>query len=679
MRPESYSLLYLIPLLPLIGAATLTLVGARLPKALVVLVALGGSLGAFAASIASTWVFYRLQETPLEAVLWEWIAVGRYTFDFTLGFDALTSALILVVTGVGFLIHVYSVGYMKEDPGFFRYFAYLNFFIFAMSILALGRSLPVMFIGWEGVGLASYLLIGFWYSDPEKALAGKKAFIVNRIGDFGFLIGIFTLVGLFGTGDFQLLKEAAAGLRDLDEVLKIGIFAGYTPRAVITFACLSLFVGACGKSAQIPLYVWLPDAMAGPTPVSALIHAATMVTAGVYMVVRLNFFFSPSVAPIAMHVIAWVGGLTAIFAASIGLAQNDIKKVLAYSTVSQLGYMFLAAGLGAYSAAVFHLVTHAFFKACLFLGSGAVIHALHGEQDMRRMGGLRRPLPVVFWTFLISTLALAGVAPLAGFFSKDAILARAFDVSRPLWMLGFLGAGLTALYMGRLLGLTFFGSARYNAAHGADVGHGADAAHGHGTAKEIHLHKPDLWMRTPLILLGALAAVAGLLNLPHVFHLEGVAGGHALETQWFDHYLSSVVGAPQVLLDAGIEWLLMGVSVVWAVFWLFAGYAIYRRGPSATLERATRSGPARWAHVVLREKWFVDEVYEYVIVIPVRTMASFFALFIDPFVIDGLFVKGSALGVRSSGRGLSWLQTGNIQSYATVFVVAVAAIILWAV
>ncbi|MCB9654892.1 MAG: NADH-quinone oxidoreductase subunit L [Deltaproteobacteria bacterium] len=690
MRPESYSLLYLIPLFPLIGAATLTLFGARLPKPLVVLVALGGALGAFTASVASTWVFYRLQGAPLEAVLWEWIAVGRYTFDFTLGFDALTSALILVVTGVGFLIHVYSVGYMKEDPGFFRYFAYLNFFIFAMSILALGRSLPVMFIGWEGVGLASYLLIGFWYADPDKALAGKKAFIVNRIGDFGFLVGIFTLVALFGTGDFQALKEAAEGLRNLDVPLASGLFADYTPRAVITFACLSLFVGACGKSAQIPLYVWLPDAMAGPTPVSALIHAATMVTAGVYMVVRLNFFFSPEVAPIAMHTIAWIGGLTAIFAASIGLAQNDIKKVLAYSTVSQLGYMFLAAGLGAYSAAVFHLVTHAFFKACLFLGSGAVIHALHGEQDMRRMGGLRRPLPVVFWTFLISTLALAGVAPLAGFFSKDAILAEAFERSRPLWMLGFLGAGLTALYMGRLLGLTFFGSARYNDAHGhahahADAhdghghGHGDAALGAHGSSKGMDLHKPDLWMRTPLVLLGALALVAGILNLPHIFHHEAAAGGHGLETQWFDHYLASVVGSSVLNLDAATEWLLMGVSVAWAVFWLFAGYVIYRRGPSAVLERVTRGGPVRWVHVLLREKWFVDEIYEYVIVTPVRLLASVFAWIIDPFVIDGLFVKGSAFGIRSSGRGLSWLQTGNIQSYATVFVVAVAAIILWAV
>ena len=338
--------------------------------------------GSFAISVVSVMLFLR-EGRPLEYELWTWMDVGRYNVGLTLGLDQLSSVLILVVTGVGFLIHLYSTEYMHDDPAYWRFFAYLNLFIFAMTVLVLGRSLPVMFIGWEGVGLASYLLIGFWYTDAAKAVAGQKAFIVNRIGDFGFLVGIFTLFAVFGTADFHELR-AAASATSSEVILSSGIFAGYSVSGIITFACLSLFVGACGKSAQIPLFVWLPDAMAGPTPVSALIHAATMVTAGVYMVCRLFFLFD--MAPAALEVVAWIGGLTALFAATIGLAQNDIKKVLAYSTVSQLGYMFLAAGLGAYSIAIFHLITHAFFKACLFLGSGSVIHAMHGEQDMRPHG-----------------------------------------------------------------------------------------------------------------------------------------------------------------------------------------------------------------------------------------------------------------------------------------------------
>ncbi|CDF32714.1 unnamed protein product, partial [Chondrus crispus] len=446
-----YAALILIPLIPLLGAATLGLFGPRMSHTGVNLTGLSACFGSFAVALTSVILFLR-EGKPLEYELWSWMAVGRFDIGLTVGLDQLSAVLILVVTGVGFLIHLYSTEYMHDDPAYWRFFAYLNLFIFAMSVLVIGRSLPVMFIGWEGVGLASYLLIGFWYTDTAKAAAGQKAFIVNRIGDFGFLLGTFTLIAVFGTADFYELRAAASATTP-EVILQTGIFAGYSVGGIITFACLMLFIGACGKSAQVPLYVWLPDAMAGPTPVSALIHAATMVTAGVYMVCRLFFLFD--MAPAALEVVGWVGGITALFAATIGLAQNDIKKVLAYSTVSQLGYMFLAAGLGAYSIAIFHLVTHAFFKACLFLGSGS--------------------LPVVFWTFGFSTLALAGIAPLSGFFSKDAILAYAWQENRALWVMGFLGAGLTALYMSRLVCMTFFGKELRSK---DEDGH------------EIHLHMP---------------------------------------------------------------------------------------------------------------------------------------------------------------------------------------------
>ncbi|MEQ8276793.1 MAG: NADH-quinone oxidoreductase subunit L [Deltaproteobacteria bacterium] len=657
MEPAVYPALLFIPLLPLIGATVLCFFGSRMERGLVSMIALSTVFGSFVLSAAAMWTLFKTG-VPLTYVLWDWMAVGRYTIELAFGYDELGGTLMLVVTGVGFLIHVYSTEYMHDDPAYWRFFAYLNLFIFAMSVLVIGRSLPVMFIGWEGVGLASYLLIGFWYTDPEKAKAGKKAFITNRVGDFGFLIGMFTLISLFGTLDYAGLQDGAqlvAG--NLDAKMSTGLFVGLTPRAVITFACLSLFVGACGKSAQLPLYVWLPDAMAGPTPVSALIHAATMVTAGVYMVARLHFIFD--MAPIAMDVVAWVGGLTAIFAATIGLAQNDIKKVLAYSTVSQLGYMFLAAGLGAYGVAVFHLVTHAFFKACLFLGSGTVIHALHGEQDMRRMGGLKTKLPVVYWTFGISTLALAGVFPLSGFFSKDAILAYAYQEKFPLWILGFIAAGLTALYMSRLVCLTFYGEYRLKDAN----------------EQPVHVHKPHFGMKGPLIVLAGLAAVAGVFNLPHVIaHLVGDQYG-----VMFEHFVSDATKTKAMQLSAATEWGLMGASVVWALIGLFLGYAIYKNGPSPAMEKFVRSGAGRVAHVLLYGKWFVDEIYQFVIIGPLRMLASLCAVVVDPWLIDGAAVRGSGYSVMGIGRLLSKLQTGNVQSYATVLVVAIAAILLWAV
>lgn len=652
MQTAVFPALALIPLLPLLGASILCLFGSRMERGLVSTVALGSVLGSFLVSCVAAWSMLK-HGTNLEYVFWDWMSVGRYSFDLALAFDRLAAVLILVVTGVGFLIHVYSTEYMHDDPAYWRYFAYLNLFIFAMSVLVLGASLPVMFIGWEGVGLASYLLIGFWYSDPDKARAGKKAFITNRVGDFGFLIGMFALISLFGTLDFDGLAAGAQMVRRIDAPLTSGLFVGVSPRAVITFACLALFLGACGKSAQIPLYVWLPDAMAGPTPVSALIHAATMVTAGVYMVAKLHFLFD--MAPIAADTVAWVGGLTAIFAASIGLAQNDIKKVLAYSTVSQLGYMFLAAGLGAYSVAIFHLVTHAFFKACLFLGSGAVIHALHGEQDMRRMGGLKTKLPVVYWTFGISTLALAGIFPLSGFFSKDAILAYAFQEKLPLWVLGFIAAGLTALYMSRLVCMTFYGNYRLKDEH----------------EQPVHVHKPHWGMKAPLVILALAATVAGVANLPHVF-------GHAVALK-FEHFVEPATATKAMTLSAGTEWGLMGASFVWALIGLFLGYAIYKEGPSPAMDRFVRAGFGRVAHVLLYGKWFVDEIYQFVVIGPLRMFASLCAVVIDPWLIDGAAVRGSSLTVLGVGKMLSKIQTGNVQAYATVLVAAVAAILLWAV
>ena len=652
METAQYPPLALIPLLPLLGAATLALLGPRLPRSIVNGVALASVFGAFVITVVSTVTFAEAGH-PLEAVLWTWMDVGRFRVDFALTFDQLTASLLLVVTGVGFLIHVYSTEYMGHDPGHWRYFAYLNLFISAMSVLVLGASLPVMFIGWEGVGLASYLLIGFWFTDQDKARAGKKAFITNRIGDFGFLLGTFFLFGLFGTGDFYALREMVEQVGATD-VIRSGLFAGMTFQTVMTYTCLLLFLGACGKSAQIPLYVWLPDAMAGPTPVSALIHAATMVTAGVYMCCRVFFLFD--MAPVAAETVAVIGGVTALFAATIGLAQDDIKKVLAYSTVSQLGYMFLAVGLGGYAAAMFHVVTHAFFKACLFLGSGAVIHALHEEQNIQRMGGLRTRLPVVFWTFVVSTLALAGIPLFSGFFSKDAILAYAWQENTLLWAIGFAAAGLTALYMTRLVCLTFFGEYRCVDAEG----------------RPVAVHAPHWPMRMPLVVLAVLATVAGIFNVPHVMSHD-----YAL---WFDHYLEPAVESKALHLPAATEWTLMAVSVGVAMAGILVGLVVYRTGPSTTMARLTQGGVGGFAYTLLYGKWFVDEVYQRAMIRPLQILSSLFATVVDLWIIDGLFVRGSAFVVVGFGRLFGRLQTGSVQIYATVLVVGVAAmLVMWAV
>ncbi|MEL7368476.1 MAG: NADH-quinone oxidoreductase subunit L [Myxococcota bacterium] len=652
METAQYFPLALIPLLPLLGAAVLAVLGAQLPRTVVNGIALTSVLGAFGITVVSTLTLVEVGH-PLKVVLGSWMSVGRFDVDLALALDPLNAALLLVVTGVGFLIHVYSTEYMGHDPGHWRYFAYLNLFIFAMSVLVLGASLPVMFIGWEGVGLASYLLIGFWFTDLQKARAGKKAFIVNRVGDFGFLLGTFILFGVFGTGDFYELRTLTEGLPETAVIRSLGLFPGMSVQTAATFACLCLFLGACGKSAQIPLYVWLPDAMAGPTPVSALIHAATMVTAGVYMCCRLYFLFD--LAPAAAETVAVVGGLTAFFAATIGLAQDDIKKVLAYSTVSQLGYMFLAVGLGGYAAAMFHVVTHAFFKACLFLGAGAVIHALHEEQDIQRMGGLRKRLPVVYWTFVVSTLALAGIPVFSGFFSKDAILAYAWQDDRMLWGLGYLAAGLTALYMTRLVCLTFYGEYR----NLDDKG------------QPIAVHAPHWPMTLPLIVLALMAAGAGFLNMPHV-----ISHDYAL---LFEHALAPAVASKELHLDAKTEWTLMGASVGIAVLGMLIGFVIYRKGPSRWMQRLTAGGIGRFAYTMLYEKWFIDEVYQRLIVRPLQMLSALMATVMDMWIIDGLIVRGSGYTVVAIGRLFSRLQTGSVQIYATVLVVGVAIILMWAV
>jgi NADH-quinone oxidoreductase subunit L len=595
-----------------------------------------------------------------------WIHIGNLNVDIAFWVDPLSAVMILVITGIGGLIHIYSVGYMHDDESYWRYFTFLNLFTASMLVLVLGDNLLLMFVGWEGVGLCSYALIGFWYKEHANTTAGNKAFIVNRIGDAGFILGIFLLFWTLdelghGSGVFRELTQHA---EELQGQTLWGV-------SVATLVALFLFIGAAGKSAQIPLYVWLPDAMAGPTPVSALIHAATMVTAGVYMIARMHFLYDLS--PAGLNVVATVGALTAFFAATIGLAQNDIKRVLAYSTVSQLGYMVLGAGVGAYGAAIFHLMTHAFFKACLFLGSGSVIHAMGGEQDMRKMGGLREKMPYTFWTFIIATLALAGVPPLAGFFSKDEILWKAFSGGHQvLWLIGFAGAGLTAFYMFRQVFMVFFGECR------------AD----HHTQE--HLHESPPVMTYPLVVLAAGSVLAGFLGVPAALGgsnrfehwLEPVfAGGHGSAVHAEAHSLS-------------LEYLLMLASVGIAALGVFVAYQVYYRKVVSPEVFSSAGGGVPYDLVY--NKYYVDEIYQatfvrltlffswlgsnfdrYVIDFIVDGMAKVTALvswlngLFDDWVIDGL-VNALANITFAIGNRLRQVQTGNVNVYLYVIVAAVA-------
>ncbi len=639
-------LIALIPLLPLLGAMVNGLFGHRLPRGLVGFIACAAVLAAFACSVT---VFCHLLGDPeanaLKVTLFPWIHTGSVALDVTFVVDHLSGIMILVITGVGFLIHLYSLGYMSHEPALSRYFAYLNLFSFAMLVLVLGDSFALMFVGWEGVGLCSYLLIGFWYTDNDKASAGKKAFVVNRVGDFGFICAMMVLLRYVGTLHFGQLAAHAS--------------AGHITTAVATGACLLLVLGATGKSAQIPLYVWLPDAMAGPTPVSALIHAATMVTAGVYMTARLSFLFH--LAPLAMLTLATIGALTAFFAASVGTVQNDIKKVLAYSTVSQLGFMFMAAGVGAYAIALFHVVTHAFFKACLFLGSGSVIHGMSGEQDMRQMGGLWKKMPITAATFIISTMAITGFPLMSGFISKDAILwnvfmaasgpyAEVFPWSRVLWLLGAFAAGFTSFYMWRLVFLTFF-SGKLRASH--------DVAH--------HVHESPFSMTIPLMVLAALAIIAGALAWPPVL------GGH----EWLVEWLAPVAGvAPEYEGEhLVLEISLMVFSTTVALVGFLLAYAFYARAIHPLSNRFASERPWRWLYQRLLHKWHVDALYDTVIVRP-WIWVSRVVLYeiIDRRIIDGT-VNLVGWGARTVGFFGQLFQSGNIQRYLAIFAVGLVVLL----
>jgi NADH-quinone oxidoreductase subunit L len=634
-------LLWLIPILPLAGAALNGCLGRKPPKALVTLVNVGAPLLSLLVALGCLWEYgQRLSPQPFQQTLYAWTA-GPLKIDAAFLLDPLSAVMLFVVTFVGFLIHVYSAGYMAHEEGYRRYFAYLNLFMAAMLLLILGDNYLVMFVGWEGVGLCSYLLIGFYYDQEFPPYAGKKAFIVNRVGDFAFLLGMFALIANFGTLKYsELFPKIAA-----QPGLVTGAYAGGLSLA--SFIALCFFVGAMGKSAQIPLYVWLPDAMAGPTPVSALIHAATMVTAGVYMVVRTNIIYQ--LAPGVSHFVAVIGAATAIFAASIGLAQTDIKKVLAYSTVSQLGYMFLAAGLGAYSAAVFHLGTHAFFKALLFLGSGSVIHAMGGEQDMRQMGGLKKALPQTFYTFVIGALAIAGIFPFAGFFSKDEILhAAAANGQWVLYLVGLITAGLTAFYMFRAVFLTFWG--RFRGTH----------------EQEHHLHESPPSMTIPLWILALGAIGSGWLGLPG-------------ERNWIHNFLAPVILTPAGVPEAGEHELsvlllsLIALAVAAAGIW----YAWQVYGDDKGLEGA-KEWEARFpaVHNLLVHKYYVDEIYDRVIVRPLAALSAFFWKGIDQWVIDGAIHTGAATA-EVAGEVGRFSTTGNVRNYALYFFVGVILLSLW--
>jgi NADH-quinone oxidoreductase subunit L len=677
--------LWIIPLLPLAGAAINGLLGKRFPKALVNTIALGFTAAAFAMAL---WVAAQFLSLPPDQIphienYATWLSVGSFSIPYGIYLDQLSLIMLLVVTGVGFLIHVYSVGYMEHEGGYYRYFAYLNIFMFFMLTLVLANNYLLMFVGWEGVGLASYLLIGFWFLKKSAADAGKKAFITNRIGDFGFLIALFLLIKHFGTLQYQSLwtlvsqypvESSGAGL--------------------LTAIGLLLLVGATGKSAQIPLYVWLPDAMEGPTPVSALIHAATMVTAGVYMVARSNPIFNR--APDARMAVAIIGTLTAIFAASIGIVQTDIKKVLAYSTISQLGYMFMACGVADYVGGVFHLMTHAFFKALLFLGAGSVIHGLGGEQDMRHMGGLRKYLPYTFWCMTIATFAISGLPPFAGFFSKDRILWSAWSsggAGHIIWVIGVITAGMTSFYMFRLWFLTFFG--KYRGPNPDTTGHGHDTdapAAGHAgavhDAQDAHAasdhghgspHESPWVMVVPLMILALLSLVGGWVGVPHSLH----------GSDRFGTFLSPVVqtvtpvataeapSAPAEEESSSTELIFSAVSVTVAALGFILAWYLYYKRPDLPPQIAKSFGGL---YTLVLNKYKIDELYGAVIIHPLISLSTnVFWKGIDKGLIDGA-VDGGAAGAQETSDAFRQMQSGNIRSYAgwvAVGATAVIAFMVW--
>jgi NADH-quinone oxidoreductase subunit L len=686
-------MLLLIPLLPFLGFLVNAFFARRLTKSQSGALACGALIASFAVSLAAVWnlVGHEPASRLIVQPTFDWIRSGDLDVGFTLALDPLSAVMILVVTGIGSLIHIYSTAYMHEesDAGYARYFSYLNLFAAFMLVLVLGANFLVLFVGWEGVGLCSYLLIGFWFEKKSASDAGKKAFIVNRIGDFGFILGVLLTFTRFGTLDFHDIARAAASL------------SPETTFGTISLITLLLFVGATGKSAQIPLYVWLPDAMEGPTPVSALIHAATMVTAGVYMIGRNAELYSH--APHTLQIVAVIGAATALMAGTIGLVQNDIKRVLAYSTVSQLGYMFLAMGVGAFAGGIFHLYTHAFFKALMFLGSGAVIHALHGEQDIRKMGGLKAGLPITYWTFLIGALAIAGVPFLSGFFSKDEILYRTFAGGHTiLWVIGAATSLLTAVYMFRLVFLTFHGE-RAAAGHGHDAhggghGHGHDD-HGHGG----HLHDAPPAMAAALLILAVGSVVAGYVGVPHALggtnriesflessfhpasaesasHHSATAGtpasagaaAHGLPAEAVGEHAAEAGGEHAAAGDESLELTLMGVSSAIAILGIgIAAYFFLMNRALADSVAASFSA----VHRTLLNKYWIDELYDAVIVQPVK-WASDHVLWkvIDVWIIDGI-VNGVGVFVRGSAALIRMVQTGSIRTYAASLVLGVVLIL----
>ncbi len=626
--------LKLMLLLPALGVVFNLFLGRRAGRAIVNVVSVAAVVGAF---LLALWALGELLALPagsaLKATLWSWIYVGPLQIDLGLRFDALAAVMTLVVSGVGSIIHLYSCGYMGEDPDYARFFAYMNLFTLSMLVLVLGNNLLFMFIGWEGVGLCSYLLIAFWYDNAQFAYNGRKAFVVNRIGDAGFLLGIFALAAAF----------ASRGLWTLD-FAEMREHISLVSSAVATMAGLLFFLGATGKSAQIPLYVWLPDAMVGPTPVSALIHAATMVTAGVYMVARLGFLYQ--LTPATMEVVAAVGAITAFFAATVALAQSDIKRVLAYSTISQIGYMFLGAGAGAFGAAIFHIVTHAFFKALLFLGAGSVMHALGGEQDMSRMGGLRRKLPVTHATMLVATLAITAVPGFSGFFSKDEILEAAYVSGHYwLWGLGVITAGLTGLYMFRLFFLTFYGRSRVEA------------------ARLPRLHESPAVMTIPLVILALLSLGGGWIGLP-----AGMLWGDRI-----GEFLRPVVG--QVKSVPGLEALaLSAVASAAALSGLVLAFVFYVAAPGLPERAAAWSGALYRA---LREKYYVDELYDFLVTRPLFFLSDVaFDRVIDSYAIEGL-VDGAAAAARGGAAAIRRVETGNVQHYALTYLCGALAVLAY--
>lgn len=622
-------LITLVPLFPLIGFLINGLFGKKLSKTVSGGIACLSVLASFVVALLAFLELNGLANKSVTVEVFSWIQAGDLKIPFSFLYDPLSALFLLIITGIGFLIHVYSAGYMHEDEGFARFFTYLNLFVFFMLLLVLGNNFLITFVGWEGVGLCSYLLIGFWFKNTAYNNAAKKAFVINRIGDLGFLLGIMLVFVTFGSITYT----------------EVFAQAGSKSTAVITAIALLLFVGAMGKSAQIPLYTWLPDAMAGPTPVSALIHAATMVTAGIYMVVRSNVFYS--ISDTASEFVGIVGGITALMAATIGLLQTDIKKILAYSTVSQLGLMFLALGAGAYSSAVFHVTTHAFFKALLFLGAGSVIHAMGGEQDIRKMGGLKKALPVTFFTMFLATLAISGVPGLSGFFSKDEILAHVYDHNKFLWFIGSITSLCTAFYMFRMLFITFYGSFR-------------------GThEQEHHLHESPKSMTIPLIILAVLSVFGGALGLPEFWHMNN----------WISDHLSSViVRKSPITLNHDTEWLLMGIATAVALSTIWFAYNMFIKHKVLPVNKEE---DLNGIQKLVYNKYKVDELYESVITKPLNLLSEAAHKFFDLQIVDGI--------VNGIGQATDWcaglvrqLQTGKIGFYLFAMVFSIIAILFFA-